>query len=69
MTQRGRTCLLLLLRADEAADVNPNPLQEEQEGQQVEEQSDSLERDGGTEERGEEEGGDRYSSVQIIDWI
>lgn len=39
--------LLLLLRADEAADVNPDPLQEEQQGQQVEEHSDHLRRRGG----------------------
>lgn len=39
--------LLLLLRADEAADVNPDPLQKEQEGQQVEEHSDHLWRRGG----------------------
>ncbi len=39
-------CLLLVLCADEAADVSPNPLQDDQEGQQVEEQSDSLQKDG-----------------------
>ena len=39
--------LPLVLRANETADVSPHPLQDEQEGQQVEEQSDSLEADGG----------------------
>lgn len=40
-------CFLLVLCANEAADVSPNPLQDDQEGQQVEEQNDSLEKDGG----------------------
>lgn len=55
-------CLLLVLCANEAADVRPNPLQDDQEGQQVEEQSDSLERDGGMEEREREadEGNGEY---------
>lgn len=38
--------LLLVLCADEEADVSPNPLQDDQEGQQVEEQSDRLQGDG-----------------------
>lgn len=37
-------CLLQVLCANEAADVSPHPLQDDQEGQQVEEQSDSLEK-------------------------
>lgn len=37
-------CLLQVLCANEAADVSPHPLQDDQEGQQVEEQGDSLER-------------------------
>ncbi len=49
-------CLLLVLCANEAADVSPNPLQDDQEGQQVEEQSDSLEKDGGVDKREMDEG-------------
>lgn len=51
-------CFLLVLCANEAADVSPNPLQDDQEGQQVEEQNDSLEKDGGMDP---EEGRDRLT--------
>lgn len=60
-SSEGGVCLLLVLCANEAADVSPNPLQDDQEGQQVEEQSDSLEEDGGTDKREVDEGSDRYN--------
>lgn len=60
-SSEGGVCLLLVLCANEAADVSPNPLQDDQEGQQVEEQSDSLEEGGGTDKREVDEGSDRYS--------
>ena len=42
---------------NETADVNPYPLQNEQEGQQVEHHCDNLERGGGMEEGVEGKGG------------
>lgn len=44
-------CLLLVLRTNEAANVSPHPLQDDQEGQEVDEQSDSLQKDGGMDEK------------------
>lgn len=56
MQQRGWLGLPLVLCSNEAAGVSPNLLQEDQEGQQVEEHNDNLEEHGGM-GKGEEHGG------------
>lgn len=54
-------CLLLVLRTNEAADVCPHSLKDDQEGQQVDEQSDSLEKGGGMEKTEVDDRGSAYS--------
>jgi len=57
-------CVLLVLCAKKTADVSPNPLQDEQEGQQVEEQRDSLEIGRGMDNRQVNEGNGKMMPTQ-----